>query len=287
MMDQHSPNRVFAITGGGLILLHLLLTWKWTGSTDQFVLNVLFWMAIVLLLWHKRFHLHLQSSRFASGLGALLMGLLLVKSLSLLQAEPEFIRLFPAWAALSFGLIASGFRLRQYWREILIILTLVIPPGSVERFVEWSIGSKIQALIAKSTAFVLHYIGFNVVYKGTEIASTKGMVRVEYACTGINILFLLLQLSILVQLVFPVYGWRCRNLFPIAILLAWALVTLRVALMVTAIDNRSTFEYWHGEQGSQIFSTVAIVAFACLSHWLLEESETVANEKIPNDSDPS
>jgi cyanoexosortase A len=287
MLDQHSLNRVFAIIGGGLILLHLLLTWKWIASTDQFVLNVLFWIAIVLLLWHKRLHLNLQSSRFASGLGAIFMGLLFVKSLSLLQTESEFIRLFPAWAALSFGLIASGFRLRQYGREVLIILTLIIPPGTVERLVEWSIGTKIQALIAQSTAFFLHYIGFDVVYKGIEIASTKGIVRVEYTCTGINILFLLLQLSILVQLVFPVYGWRCRNLFPAAILLAWALVTLRVALMVTAIDNRSTFEYWHGEPGSQIFSTAAIVVFACLSHWLLEETPTVANEKIPNDSDLS
>lgn len=286
-MDQHFLQRVLAIIGGGLILLHLLLTWKWTGSTDQFVLNILFWLAIALLLWHKRFHLNLQSSRFASGLGALLMGLLLIKSISLLQTESEFIRLFPAWAAFSIGLIASGFRLRQYSREMLIIFTLSIPPGAVERLVEWSIGLKIQALIAKSTAFFLHYLGFDVVYNGIEIASAKGTVRVEYACTGISILFLLLQLSVLVQLVFPVYGWRCRNLFPVAILLAWMLVTLRVALMVTAIDQRSTFEYWHGEPGSQIFSTIAIVLFACVSQWSLEDIQAVATQKIPTDSEPS
>lgn len=274
---HHSLQRVLAIIGGGLILLHLLLTWKWTSSTDQFVLNVLFWLAIVLLLWQKRSRLDLQSSHFTSGLGALLMGLLLVKSLSLVQTELELIRLFPIWAALSVGLIASGFRWRQYWREALIVLTLSVPPGSVERVLEWSIGGKIQIFIAKSTAFLLHYVGVNVVSQGIEIVSAKGIVRVEYACTGVGILWLLLQLSILVRLVFPVYGWRCRNLFLTSILLAWALVTVRVALMVMAIDHRPAFEYWHGAPGSQIFSTGAIVAFALLSQWLLEKPAVVTN----------
>lgn len=215
------------------------------------------------------------------------MGLLLVKSLSLFQTESEFVRVFPVWSALSLGLIASGYRLRQFWREGLILFTLSIPPGIVERLVEWSIGAKLQALIAKSAAFVLHYAGINVVYQDIQIISEKGVVRVEYACTGVPILFLLLKLSILVRLVFPVYGWRCRYLFLIAPILAWILVTLRVAIMVSAIDHRPTFEYWHGESGGQIFSTVAIGIFAYLSHRFLEEPQPVTvKQQISNSSDP-
>jgi cyanoexosortase A len=257
--------------GVGIILLHLVLTWRWVGSTDQLLLNILFWAAIAVLLWHKRSRLSLQSGWVASGVGALLMGLVLVKSLALLPTESAFIRVFPGLAALALGLVASGWRLRQYGREGLIILTLMVSPGTVERLLEWSIGPKIQALVAQSAGFLLHYIGVPVISQGIEIVSRKGIVQVEYACTGVTMLLLLCQLSILFQLVFPVLGWRCRYLPLIAGGLVWLLASVRVAIMVVVIDNHAAFEYWHGKSGGQLFSTFAIVAFAYLCQHFLEE----------------
>jgi cyanoexosortase A len=272
-MSDHtlSPPRVqLAVIGGGLILLHLVLTWKWASSTDQLVLNILFWLAISLLLWRQRDRRTFQSRWLASGLGTVLMGLLLLKSLSLLPSDTEFIRLFPGFAALAWGLLASGFHLKQYWREGLIVLTLLLPPGGLDRLIEWAIGSHIQVLIAQSAAFLLHFFGVNVAYRGIEILSQQGLVQVEYACTGVTLLILLGQLSMLFRLSFPVLGWHCRYLFLMAPLLAWGLATIRVAIMVLALGDRPSFEYWHGPAGGQIFSTLAILSFALLSQWLIE-----------------
>jgi cyanoexosortase A len=267
--------------GVGVILLHLVLTWRWIGRTDQLLLNILFWVAIAGLLWHKRSRLSLHSGRVASGVGALLMGLVLVKSLALLPTESAFIRIFPGVAALALGLLASGWRLRQYGREGLIILTLMVSPGVVERLVEWSIGPKLQTLIAQSAGFLLHYIGVPVMAQGIEIVSTKGIVQVEYACTGVSMLVLLGQLSLLFQLVFPVLGWRCRYLPLIAGVLVWSLTSVRVAIMVMVVDNHAAFEYWHGKSGGQVFSTFAIVAFAYLCQHFLEEPEPAQSSQKP------
>lgn len=261
------------LIGLGLIALHLTLTWRLTQQMDQMVFNVLFWSAIVSLLWQRRQTLVLTSDWFSSTAASLLMGLVLVKSLSLFWFESTFVRIFPGFAILSLGLLASGTRLKQYWREGLMVLTMMIPDGVVSHLIEPKWGLAIQTVLAQSTTFILHYIGIDVVRQGTEVLLRKGAVRVEYGCTGIPILILLVQLSILLILLFPGRSYRQGYIFLLAGAIAFVLSSLRISLMVIVVGQPASFEFWHGPQGAQIFSTLGIILFALCSQSLMVSSE--------------
>jgi cyanoexosortase A len=248
--------------GLGLILLHLLLTWRFTSSIDQLLLNVIFWGTIVMLIYQKRHHLPWQHDCFSSTIGSLLMGLLLCKSISLFPNESEFIRFFPSLAGLALALLASGWKVHRYGRELAIVLVLMIPPGLLGRLLEWSIGGEIQILIAQSAAFLMHYVGINLVTQGTEILLKQGAVRVEYACTGIPIWILLGQLASLLVIGFRLDYSEIGKIFLAVTGISWLLATIRVIVMANVIAQPRQFDYWHGAAGGQIFSTIAIVLFA-------------------------
>jgi len=272
-MNNLRPSFWLGLTGLGLIALHLTLTWKLTQQTDQMVLNVLFWGAIAALLWRRRSHLDLNSDWISSTIASVMIGLVLMKSLSLFWFESPFVRLFPGLAALSLGLLASGPRLNQYWREGLMVLTLMIPGGALSQFLEPQLGGAVQTLLAQTTTFLLHYAGRDVVRRGTEVVMTDGAIRVEYGCTGIPILILLIQLSILLILLFPMHRYRQIYIFGIAGVIAFALGMIRITIMSLVVNQRTVFEFWHGPPGAQIFSTLAIALFALCSQALITPSE--------------
>jgi cyanoexosortase A len=272
-MNNLRPSFWLGLTGLGLIALHLTLTWKLTQQTDQMVLNVLFWGAIASLLWQRRSSLNLNSDWISSTIASVIMGLVLMKSLSLFWFESPFVRLFPGLAALSLGLLASGPRLSQYWREGLMVLTLMIPGGALSQILEPQIGVAIQTLLAQTITFLLHYTGMDVMRRGTEIVMSNGAVRVEYGCTGIPILILLIQLSILLVLLFPMRGYRQSYIFGIASTIAFALGVIRITIMSLVVNQRPVFEFWHGPPGAQIFSTLAIALFALCSQALITPGE--------------
>jgi cyanoexosortase A len=251
-----------ATSGSGLIYLHLLLTWKFTNNLDQLLLSLIFWGTIVRLLWQKRTSLTIRSGWLSRTIGSLLMGLLLSKSMSLFPSESEFIRLFPGFAGLALALVTTGWKLSLYRRELAIVVLLMLPPGLLGRILELTIGSSIQTIIAQSAAFVMHYFGVNLIVQDITIFFKTGAVKVEYACTGIPIWILLLQLSGLM-----IIGLRLKHTERISMLiiatgLTWALATIRVVIMAAVMTQPASFQYWHGTAGGQIFSTIAIVLFA-------------------------
>jgi hypothetical protein len=191
---------LLVVSGLGLIYLHLLLTWKFTHNPDQLLLNLIFWGAIVRLIWQKRMSLKIHRSWLSSTIGSLLMGLLLSKSMSLFPSESEFIRVFPGFAGLALALVTTGWKLSLYGREFAIALLLMLPPGLLGRILEIVVGSSIQKMIARSAAFVMHYFGVDLIVQDMTIFFKTGAVKVEYACTGIPVWILLLQLSGLIIL---------------------------------------------------------------------------------------
>jgi cyanoexosortase A len=253
---------LLVISGLGLIYLHLLLTWKFTNNPDQLLLNLIFWSAIVRLLWQQRNRLTIQSNWLSAAIGSLLMGLLLSKSMSLFPSESEFIRLFPGFAGLALALITTGWKLSLYRREFAIIALLMLPPGLVGRILELGIGSSIQKMIAQSAAFLMHYFGVNLIAQDSTIFFKTGAVKVEYACTGIPIWILLLQLSGLIIISLRLKHAELISMLIIATGLTWALATTRVVIMSAVMTQPVNFNYWHGTAGGQIFSTIAIILFA-------------------------
>ncbi|NJM44772.1 MAG: archaeosortase/exosortase family protein [Alkalinema sp. RU_4_3] len=253
---------LLATSGLGLIYLHLLLTWKLINNPDQLLLNVIFWGTIVHLIWLRRFSLRIQSDWFSCAIGSLLMGLLLHKSMVLAASESEFIRIFPGFAGLALALVASGWKLSLYRREFALMLVLMLPPGLLGRLLEWSIGPYIERIIAQSAAFAMHYCGVNLISQGANIIFKTGVIRVEYACTGIPIWILLFQLSILIAMGFRLPWVEMVKLLGISTGITWFLATMRVMVMSAAMNHQSSFDYWHGTAGGQFFSTTAIILFA-------------------------
>ncbi len=252
-----------------LTALHLILTWRLTSDIDQLIINVLFWGALLCLLWRKRDILNLESGILSSFLGLLLIALVFVKSISLFWFESSFLKIVPLMIALGLALLASGIKgLKQYWRELIIALLLCLPESLLLKIIEEVF--HVTTLTAKLSVFILWYLGFQVSRQGAIITLSNGSVLVGDLCTGISTAVILLKLSVLSILMFPT-NWRKKILVPVAaIFIAFVAGGIRVALMAVVVSNHQAFSYWHGSQGNQIFSTIAILIFGLLCRFLLQ-----------------
>jgi cyanoexosortase A len=269
----------------GLVCLHLILLWKLTEQLDQLILSLLFWGAIGLRLWQRRNSLSLDSDWLSSGIGLLLVALVLIKSVSLFWTETSFLRLLPGLAAISLGLLASGWRLQQFWREFLLLIPLMLPKGLILHGLETWLGSTVQTLTAQFSTFALHYLGFTVIRQGANIILPNGAVEVMFGCTGVPVLVLLLQLALLFIAVRPFTPKQRIQICIAATIIAFALSSLRIAFLALIVSDPACFSYWHGTQGSQIFSSGAIVLFGWYCHSLAEQMS--ASPRIFSYTSPS
>lgn len=264
----------------GLTVLHLLLSWRVIGDIDQLIISVLFWRAILCLLCQKQDTLNLESGIFSSFFGFLLIGLVLFKSVSLFWFESSFLKLAPLLLALGLGMLASGIKgLKQYWRELTIVLLLCLPePSALSQLIEDLF--KVSLLTAKFAIFVLWYLGFEASGAGVSVILPKGSVWVREACTGTNMALLLLKLAIVFILVFPT-NWSKKILVLIgAISIAFVNGGMRVALMAVVVSDHKVFEYWHGASGNQIFSTISILIFGLLCRFLLQPPTSAGSDSL-------
>ena len=280
---QSSKFYLFTITVG-LSALQLILTWRMIGDMDPLIIGVLFWGAILRLLWRKQDTLNLESDIFSSFFGTLLIALVLAKSISLFLFESSFVIVAPIITALGLGLLASGFKgLKQYWRELIIVLLLSLPQSShlpesslfqiIEDFF------KVTTLTAQVAVFFLWYLGFEVTRQGANVFLPSGSVLVAPYCTGINAAILLSKLSILFILMFPL-DWVKKILVLIgSVFIAFATGVIRVALLAIVVSNKESFAYWHGMEGNHIFATMSILIFGLLCRFMLQPEEGVKGRK--------
>jgi len=261
----------------GIAILYLGLIWKTTGDIDQLSISMVFWGAIVWLLWRKRDYLQYGSEPVSSFIGLLLLGLILSKITTLFWFESTLLPLLPIGGAIALALIASGFRgLFQYRRELFFAWFLFFPEGVIGHFIDRVF--QITILNAKFATYFLYYIGFNVSSQGNkvilslpELGEFKAIV--DYPCAGIPMILLMLKLALLLISMTPLPK-RERLLIPsFSIALGFFLGVVRVCILTLLIPNSARFDYWHGAAGSQIFSTLAITIFAGFCWWILERKQ--------------
>lgn len=264
-----NPKFCLFATVVGLSVLHVNLTWRVFDDIDRLIINVLYWGALLCLLWRKRDIVNLESGIFSSFFGILLIGLVFLKSISLFWFESDFLKIVPLVGSLGLGMLASGIKgLKQYWRELMLMLLLCLPESSLPQIIEELF--KVTILTAKFAVFVLWYLGFEVSGQGANVILRNGSVFVAAPCTGISTALLLLQLSILFILTFPT-NWLKKIIVSIgAVLIAFVSGGLRVALMAVVVSDQEAFHYWHGSEGNQIFSTISILIFGLLCRFLLQ-----------------
>lgn len=238
-----------------LIALHLILVER-ANNPDLVGMSLVFWVAVSTLIWERRNTFKLESGIFSSFLGASLLACVLLKSSSIAGYD-FFLRILPFISAFSIALLASGVKgLKQYWQELFILAFIIIPPGLILRFFD------IGTVTAKLTGFILWYAGFSVTRQDLLLILPTGSVEVGYGCTGVSAMLQLVGISILFLFMFPDHKRLHRILLPlVAIVIAFIVNTVRVALLALIVSNTTAFDYWHQGTGSLIFSMIAVGIF--------------------------
>lgn len=263
MMDLtarlQEPRFWFLSSAAAFAALHLTLVNR-AGNSELLTTSLLFWVVAASLIWDKRHSLTFESNLGTGAIGAVLIGFTLLRSAALPDAA-TFLHLLPFVCFLGLAVLASGFHgLRQYWRELLIFGLLAIHP-----FLE--IGLQVinlSKMTAMTAAFLLKYMGFIVERDGIFLNMPTGRVEVYAACSGIQSTLQMLNISVLFLMMFslrtPLQRILCLS---VGVLLGYFVNALRVALMavLVAFSNRQAFAYWHGGDGSLIFSALAVVLF--------------------------
>ena len=258
----------------GISLLYLSSIAKTTGDIDRLSTDALFWGVIIWFLWRKKERLNFDSDAFSSFIGFLLLGLVLFKTITLYSFESTLIPLFPVLMATALALIASGFRgLSQYVRELFFIWFLFFPTGVIGNFLDRII--HITVLSAKIASYFLYYLGFNVANLGDEVILFlpelgKFKAIVDYPCAGVPMILLIFKLSLLLISCVSLTRKQQVLIPAFSLIFSFLLGVIRVCILTLSIPNQAQFNYWHGAQGSQIFSTLAVIVFSGFCYWLLQ-----------------
>ena len=242
-----------------IAVLHLTLASR-IEESDIFATSLLFWFAAGTLIWDHRHQLDFHSGLFPSLVGAIVLAL----GLTRLTFSPDSASMawgFPFLAALSLGLLASGFKgLRQYWKPLLIFGVLAVQPLLVLTLQ----AIDLSELTAKAASFNLSYLGFHPQRETTYIYLPASRTQVYGACSGLQSILQLLSISVLFLLMFPLRNLWQRGLCVIAaVLIAFFVNSFRVALMaiLNNAGNKPAFDFWHEGDGSLIFSAIAVAVF--------------------------
>ncbi len=262
--------------GSALVALHLTVLGKLDDS-ELFATCVLFWVVIISLVWDKQDSLKLESKLLPSTIGALLIALILLRSLS---PSGYHVRVAPLVSMTGLCLMASGFRgLRQYWKELLILSLLIL-----SRFLSLMLQMlDLPTQTAKFSAFLLHYVGFEVLRQGVFISLPPGgTVQVYGACSGLDSILQMLNISVLFLMMVPLRWGQKIAAIVVAMLLGFTVNAGRVVLLAVLHAQKQTaaFDYWHEQTGSLIFSVISVVLFGgfCWLVFLREPSDEQDSE---------
>ena len=248
---------------GGLVLLHLTLIDK-SQNENLFSTATLTWLTIGSLLWDRRKKLILESDTASTFVGMVLVVLVIIRNLSTTDSS---LRLFPLIAGVGVILIASGFKsLKSYGKEIILLGLLLFL-----RLVTIVLNAfDLPLLTAKVSAFMLWFVGFDVVRQGVVIALPTGRVEVYGACSGVESIVLMLCIAILFFFLISISHWQKVICIAIAVMLGFMVNAFRVALLAFFVDVQQpkAFEYWHSSDGSLSFAIISVFMFG-LFCWLV------------------
>jgi cyanoexosortase A len=255
-----------------LAIWHLDIIRNHPKESPEVTVYALCWGGILYLLWRNIKKIPEKSnppSWFSSCLGWGLLFLVITRPLHLWDLDFILMRSAPIVAGLGLGLLSFGFSgFKQQWRLCLILCLMVFPTDHIDRIFEQRL--YFNEITAAISAFLLHYIGFTVNYYGSIVKLSTGEVQVYYACTGGPLIILLMKLTFLMMLVvFPLTKRQRVTLAISAIGVGFFIGCIRVALLAIVVNNKESFDYWHGQSGGGIFITFATIIYALLCNWIL------------------
>jgi cyanoexosortase A len=249
----------------GLAVVQLSLADK-SDNSNLWGISLVCWCAAGSLFWQKRDQLDRSTPYAASFLGACIIGLTLLKSLTFNHTFPY---LFPLLAAVGLILLASGWNgFKQYRSELIILGSIALLNFPVIWFFD---KFDTSLLTAKTAAVILWHLGLNVVHQGQDLRLNHSGVVVYAGCSGIESMVQLLNLAIVFNVLFlkrwSLWVWIAG----VAIVIGFIVNACRVALLayLSAYSTKTAFEYWHQGTGSLIFSGIAVALLGVLGWGML------------------
>lgn len=87
-------------------------------------------------------------------------------------------------------------------------------------------------------------------------------------------ILLMLRLALLISILIPLRR-TIRFLLPFLSLgLGFIIGLIRVCILVLTLPKPARFDYWHGSEGSQIFSTIGIIVFSSFCYWIIQQQRS-------------
>lgn len=255
-----------------LIALHLQLYWRFTGNFNYISIELIGWSAVGFSLWCRRDRIVLKQERVGQFCGWFLIALMLVRGLTLRYASNSILGLNPLMIGIAIAGIAVGFQqCKHYLRELLLIAVLAFPLDQIVRVVDHLVHASI--LTAQYSHALMWYCGFLVQREGTLLLLPSGTVDIYLGCSGLEGILISLKIAVFFLLVYPTL-WKEKLFVPaIAILSAFIVNGFRIMLLACLVANKDTagFEYWHGDQGAQIFSMISMTIFSSYCQFLIDK----------------
>ena len=256
-----------------LIAINITLVARLADSVDEPAIQILTWAVAILLVVRDRANLKFETTPSAIAVGVLLIIWVLIKSLLTRRIYDVLFILTPVMATIGIALIASGWGgLRQYWQAILLSATLGVPITFLFAAIEKVV--PVNVFTAQFAHSVLWYGGTQkLAQQGVTIFSQYGAVEVARGCAGLPPILMLMRITLMFVLVFPVSHFHKWILFPAGMAIAFIVNSVRVALLVIISSQAEAFKYWHAGDGSQIFSVVAVSILLALCNWLTRDDD--------------
>lgn len=138
---------------------------------------------------------------------------------------------------------------------------LLTPHNTLENLMAWIGGIALQA------------IGQAAISHAAYITLPSGSVEVAPGCSGFDMAFTLAGTGLILGLFFKQRWFTIVNLVGLGILIALVFNVPRIMLVTMAAVywGKSSFEFWHGPIGGQLFATVLFTVYYYLVMWLINQ----------------
>jgi cyanoexosortase A len=268
------PNYWLLGLAATLVALHLTYLSKDENSSNLLSLSILVWLGIASSIWDRRDRLKLESDVFSTVLGMTLITLVLLRSSS---PAGYHVGLSPFLSGLGLCLMATSIkRLYYFWKELLLLGFIMLYPI----FTVLLRALDLSTLTAKFSTFALWATGFNAYRDGVSIFLPTGRVEVYGACSGVDSIILMLCIATIFLLMIPLNPIQQIICLTVAVLIGFAVNGVRVCILaiLVAYSQRSAFDYWHGGDGSLVFSTISVFLFGAFCWWAYVRNQTISSD---------
>jgi len=273
------PNYTLLAIMAALVAIHFTVLFKSATNSNIASLHCLLFVGIASLIWEERQNIEVHSKPLETLIGIILIGWILLRTVSPVGYQ---INVAPLVWGLGICLLVNGYSALRKYRKELILLSLTALYPLVASLLTMA---GITESTAKTSSFLLWATGFHVHREGVIINLPKGKVEVLGACAGIDAMLLMLTVNIMFFILIPLKLKDKVVSLIVAGLISFLLNSIRIAILALMADagDMNSFEYWHGGEGSLVFSFISVAIFGTFC-WLFYVRKII-QEKSSEDAE--